>query len=236
MDILQTIYEVEYPKKPIKCILSSKETLTENNKPDLIFTHGAGGTLQSDAIADFAEGFASSGHSILCFQGNMNLQSRVKMFKSVLEDQKDNKPTCIGGRSMGARAAIMASAGDMSQFVLVSYPLHTDTEVRDEILFNIPETARVLFISGDQDHMCHISRLDNVRKQMKCHSWRIIVQGADHGMAVKPKAATKPVGIKTGQVAAEWLRSTPSNECHEGRISWNVDVEQVEWTGWQKGT
>ncbi|KAL8727157.1 MAG: hypothetical protein Q9181_005812 [Wetmoreana brouardii] len=231
-DVVQTAYEIDYPKKPIACVLSSTKAASGSIKPHLIYTHGAGGTLRSDAIANFAEGFSSSGLSILCFQGNMNLQSRVKMFKAVMEDQKQDEPTCIGGRSMGARAAIMASPENMRHLVLVSYPLHTDTEVRDQILLDIPEEAKVVFISGEHDSMCRISRLDAVRKHMKCKTYRVVVQGADHDMTVKPKAATKAVGIKTGQVVAEWLRLSTDSAGYEGRISWNTETEEAEWTGW----
>ncbi|KAL8701835.1 MAG: hypothetical protein Q9201_004695 [Fulgogasparrea decipioides] len=235
-DVVQKAYEIDYPKKSIVCVLSSTKTAERSINPDLIFTHGAGGTVHSDVIANFAEGFASSGLSILCFQGNMNLQSRVKMFRAVIEDQKQGEPTCIGGRSMGARAAIMASPENMHHLVLVSYPLHTDTEVRDEILLNIPREAKVIFISGEHDSMCQISRLDAIRKHMKCKTYRVIVEGADHGMMVKPKAATKPVGIKTGQVVAKWLRLSIDSAGCEGRISWNTETEEAEWTGWQNGT
>ncbi|KAL8870072.1 MAG: hypothetical protein Q9174_003796 [Haloplaca sp. 1 TL-2023] len=232
-DMEQIESEVDYPKKAIKCVLSQSKTSNSDDQPHLVFTHGAGGTLQSEGIANFAEGFASSALSILCFQGNMNLQSRVKMFKAVIDHQGKDTITAVGGRSMGARAAIMASESFVTHLVLISYPLHTDTQVRDAILKNIPDSVKVLFIVGDHDKMCDITRLDEVRSQMKCQTWRVIVEGADHGMAVKPKTATRPIGIKTGHVAADWLRSNPSEELEHGCISWNDAAEEAQWTGWQ---
>ncbi|KAI4119092.1 MAG: hypothetical protein LQ338_007330 [Usnochroma carphineum] len=228
-------YEIEYPRKPIKCVLtSSGESSTEAPSQDLVFTHGAGGTLESDAVANFVEGFASSGSAILCFQGNMNLQSRVKMFKVVIESgDHEGSITCVGGRSMGARAAIMAAPTGISHYVLVSYPLHTDKDVRDGILLELPDTAKVIFVSGDKDNMCEISQLDAVRKKMQCLTWRIVVGGADHGMTVTPKAGTKAVGLKTGEVVAEWLGGENLNDNHEGKITWNEETEQAQWTGWQ---
>ncbi|KAL8658726.1 MAG: hypothetical protein Q9202_007459 [Teloschistes flavicans] len=229
---MQKIFEIAYPKKPIKCILNYENPSAEDTKPSLLFTHGAGGTLQSEAIANFVEGFISSNTSVLCFQGNMNLQSRIKMFKAVIEDHGNDAPQCLGGRSMGARAAIMASSVDTSHLVLISYPLHTDKDVRDEILLNIPEEVKVIFVSGDHDDMCQIKRLDAVRQKMKCQTYRIIVQEADHGMNVKPKTATKSVGIKIGQVVAEWLQTSSYSDNGEGTICWNQDSEAAEWTGW----
>lgn len=232
---MQLEYEVDYPKKPIKCVITSNRTEPPDAPvPDLIFTHGAGGTLNSDATANFVEGFASSESSILCFQGNMNLQSRIKMFKAVIENASEEAPiTCVGGRSMGARAAIMAAPTGISHYVLVSYPLHTEKDVRDEILLDLPQSAKVIFVSGKNDDMCEIERLDTVREKMQCQTWRVVVEGADHGMVVKPKAGTKPVGLKTGEVVAEWLRGEGLGDGHEGKISWSEESEQVQWTGWQ---
>lgn len=236
---MQLKTEIDYAKKSIRCILTFDDgRSTEAPAPDLIFTHGAGGTLESDAIANFAEGFASSGSAILCFQGNMNLQSRVKMFKSVIDRPEEEKfITCVGGRSMGARAAIMAAPTEKtSHYVLASYPLHTSNQVRDELLLNLPESAQVIFVSGDRDSMCQISRLDAVREKMQCHTWRVVVEGADHGMTVKPKAGTKPVGLKAGEVVAGWLRGESLNGNYESKICWDPESDRAEWTGWQDGT
>ncbi|KAI4191841.1 MAG: hypothetical protein LQ346_004589 [Caloplaca aetnensis] len=217
------------------CVLTTKgeETSSDAPTPDLIFTHGAGGTLNSEAIADFVEGFASSGLAILCFQGNMNLRSRVKMFKAVVESQEGQvSRKCVGGRSMGARAAILAAPAETSHYVLISYPLHTDKQVRDEILLELPESAKVIFVSGDRDSMCEIHRLDAVREKMRCRTWRVVVEGADHGMTVKPKAGTKPVGLKTGEVVAGWLQGDYLGDGREGKIVWDGEAERAEWSGW----
>ncbi|KAL8749342.1 MAG: hypothetical protein Q9184_006843 [Pyrenodesmia sp. 2 TL-2023] len=231
---MQVKFDVEYPKKPIKCVLTSEgEVSSDTTAPDLIFTHGAGGTLDSDAIAHFVEGFASSGLAILCFQGNMNLQSRVKMFKAVIESQEEQvSVTSVGGRSMGARAAILAAPAGTSHYVLISYPLQTDKQVRDDILLELPQSAKVIFVSGNGDSMCEISRLDAVRERMQCQTWKVVVAGADHGMTVKPKAGTKPVGLKTGEVVAGWLQGHCLSDDHEGDILWNEEAERAEWSGW----
>lgn len=228
--------EVQIPHRPepVHCIYTATSIDDSHSlKPALVFTHGAGGSLKSDAIADFAHGFASYSPEsvILCFQGNINLKSRVKMFKAVINDQKIRAPTCFGGRSMGARAAIMASNEEIRHLILVSYPLHTDNEVRDEILLNLPNTVKVIFISGDHDNMCDPERLEKVRKEMKCLTWRVLVQNADHGMNVSPKARTHDIGRKTGEVAARWLESN-DEELRVGSIVWNAEEEAAQWSGW----
>lgn len=203
----------------------------------LVFTHGAGGTLQSDAIANFTHGFASHSRqsSILCFQGNMNLKSRVKMFNEVIASNLNFKsPRCLGGRSMGARAAVMAATENTTHLILVSYPLHTDKEIRDQVLLGLPASIKVIFVSGDRDEMCDLKRLEEVREKMNCKTWKVVVQDADHGMNVKPKAGTQEVGRKTGDVVAMWLKASDAN-LTEGRIIWNADAEMAQWSGWSLG-
>ena len=83
---------------------------------------------------------------------------------------------------MGARAAVMAATTETTHLVLVSYPLHTDKEVRDQILLDLPESVKAIFVSGDHDNMCDLDRLEAVRSNMKRRTWRVVVQDADHGM------------------------------------------------------
>ena len=238
----QRSLEVSFPPKaPIQCLYSAKYIGDLHwTKPDLIFTHGARGTLQSEAIANFIHGFVSlaSRPKIFCFQGNMNLKSRVNMFAAVVESRGARhghgvKASLIslGGRSMGARAAVMAATKETTHLVLVSYPLHTDKEVRDQILLDLPESVKAIFVSGDHDNMCDLDRLEVVRRNMKCKTWRVVVQDADHGMNVKPKAGTQDVGRKTGEIVADWLDNC-DEELREGRISWDPEAEIAQWSGW----
>lgn len=227
--------EISYSPKPIQCALSSPEGTKKgkNSKntaptPALIFTHGAGGTLSSDAIANFSSGFALRA-PILCFQGNMNLKSRAKMYNSVIEDQSFS--ASLGGRSMGARAAVMAATDATERLVLVSYPLQTGKETRDKILLELASSIRVIFVIGSRDSMCDLGQLEEVRNKMKSKTWRVVVEEADHGMTVKPNRGTEAVGKKTGEVVAQWI-----DECDEktteGRITWNGEEERAEWSGW----
>lgn len=228
-------------KNPIKCISSSPSQLLASTPPPFIFTHGAGGTLSSDGILNFRTGFASK-TSLTCFQGNTSLLSRVKMFDAVISHHAEPASvTALGGRSMGARAAIMAAEGkeDVKALVLVSYPLHTEKgDVRDEILYAIEESVKVLFVVGDRDEMCDLERLEGVRRKMKAGSWRVVVEGADHGMNVRPKAGTKDIGELTGKVAAEWLTSLEGGgvegQGKEGRILWDEEENVARCSDWSE--
>ncbi|KAL2040609.1 hypothetical protein N7G274_006588 [Stereocaulon virgatum] len=229
-----------HPKAPIECLYSAKSIGDLHcTKPDLIFTHGAGGTLHSEAMTNFTHGFVSlaSRPKIFCFKGNINLKSRVNMFAAVIESRGEHNghgvktsAISLGGRSMGARAAVMAATKDTTHLVLVSYPLHTNNEVRDEILLDLPQSIKVIFVSGDHDSMCDLDRLEAVRRKMKCKTWRVVVRNADHGMNVKPKAGTQDVGRKIGEVVAHWLGNC-NEELSEGKVLWDPEAEISQWSG-----
>ena len=226
------------PKSPIECMYTTKAAgdLARMDAA-LVFTHGAGGNLQSEAIANFTHGFSSHSRQcgILCFQGNMNLKSRVKMFSEIIASNLNvHTPSCLGGRSMGARAAVMAVSESTTHLVLVSYPLHTAKETRDQVLLDLPASIKVIFVSGDRDEMCDLERLEEVRRKMKCKTWRVVVENADHGMNVKPKAGTREVGEKTGNVVAMWLKSFDISP-GEGKIIWDANEDMAQWSGWSPG-
>lgn len=224
-----TTIAVEFANNSIQCIrFGSRQSTDESLCSCLIFTHGAGGTLTSSVMVDFSCGF-SSHLPLLYFQGNANLISRVKMFHAVIEHEGNS--TSLGGRSMGARAAVMAATATTKQLVLVSYPLHTNKEVRDQILLEQKPTASVIFVSGDRDSMCDLERLNQVRQKMACRSWLVVIRNADHGMTVKPKRATEEVGKKTGEVVAAWLVDAPRDQT-EGEIFWNAEDAEACWSGW----
>ena len=226
------------PKAPIHCVYTTQDAgdLAVMDAA-LAFTHGAGGTLQSDAVANFTYGFASHSResSILCFQGNMNLKSRVRMFSEVVTSSLNVKALrCLGGRSMGGRAAVMAATENTTHLVLVNYPLHTPKETRDQVLLDLPASIKVIFVCGDRDEMCDLERLEGIRRKMDCKTWRVVVQNADHGMNVKPRAGTQEVGRKTGDIVATWLKASDVN-LTEGKVVWNADEEAAQWTGWSLG-
>ncbi|KAF9695262.1 hypothetical protein EKO04_007177 [Ascochyta lentis] len=217
-----TIFTVnsELVKKPIICHEYTPSS-TPNQTP-LIFTHGAGGTLSAPAVVHFCTGFSSpSATPILAFQGSMNLGARVKGFHACrahvrgLEGGAD-QPLVFGGRSMGARAAVMAATECLAamegaqrergaKLLLVSYPLQGPKDVRDQILLDLPKSVDVLFVVGEKDAMCPLELLQGVRGKMKGRSKVVVVKGADHGMNLRSASWTKEVGESTGRVAALWL-------------------------------
>ncbi|OCT45705.1 hypothetical protein CLCR_01605 [Cladophialophora carrionii] len=218
----------------------------------LIFTHGAGGDLSAAAMVRFSEGFASSlgeGAGLVMFPGNMNVKARAATFDRVKQHELGEEymktaatqgevNLAYGGRSMGARAAVMASHADedVKMLVLVSYPLVGPSgDVRDKILLETRPDVDVLFISGDHDSMCDLEMLDEVRGRMKARTWIVRVKGADHGMNLrggkKLKEGTKAVGATTGKLAAAWLQER-DQEKREMDLSWDGEHSDVVSSGW----
>ena len=220
-----TIFNISTPllKTPITChkyVPPPKDFTASSpyaNVP-LIFTHGAGGTLLAPAVLNFCTGFSSVAQvPLVAFQGSMNLGARVKAarrcFNYILTESRtsmrDYGVLFFGGRSMGARAAVIAAAellrerkANSARLVLVSYPLQGPKDVRDQILLDLPKETEVLFIVGDRDAMCPLDLLEEVRSKMVCKSRVVVVKGADHGMNVRPQSKTKEVGEETGRMAA----------------------------------
>ncbi|KAK5078508.1 hypothetical protein LTR64_003079 [Lithohypha guttulata] len=185
----------------------------------LIFTHGAGGGLENPATSLFADGYAVSG-PVVCFQGTMNLQSRVKAFETVLSNLQAEEPRqtfAVGGRSLGARAAakLAQTHEEVKKLVLVSYPLISPKgDRREQLLLDLPRDKEVLFIIGSKDTMCEISDLQQVQKRMQARSTLVIVEGGDHGMNLLGlKGWEKIQAVEnqrrlTGTRAAEWVLSS----------------------------
>lgn len=215
-------------EKEIPC--QSRDNTKNSSNPRLIFTHGAGGGIENPATKVFAEGYATEA-PVTCFQGTMNLQSRVKSFEAVVDhvrERKEGEVIAVGGRSMGARAAVLTahSHKEITKLVLVSYPLvGPQGDVRDKILLDLSEDKEVLFVIGSRDSMCELGRLNKVREKMKAKTILLVVDGADHGMGlgsgtlVKGKDKSKVVEHLrklSGKMAAEW--AIDSSKLKDGEI------------------
>lgn len=168
----------------------------------------------------------------------MNLKARLKLFETLVDADATKGADVLGGRSMGARAAVMAADGSgIRSLVLVSYPLISPKgDVRDEILLKLDKEVDVLFISGEGDGMCDFKKLEQIRKDMKATTWLVTVRAADHGMGVKGagKVGTEAVGIQTGKIAAEWASETGRRDS-EGRqceIWWDKEAGTARQSGW----
>lgn len=128
------------------------------------------------------------------------------------EDEKEEaKVADKKAKEKGKSDAKKSRPSDLPRIrlILVSYPLicpskTSTTNMRDQILLNLPSSIDVLFIIGDKDAMCPLDLLNATRKGMAATSKLVVVRGANHGMSVVPKKAEQQVGEKSGRVAAAW--------------------------------
>lgn len=238
----------QIPFKKDKHITCETRNRPGSSLPSLIFTHGAGGGLESAAMRSFATGFSHCGR-VTSFQGNMNLTSRVAMFRAVVEHHQEKSKEdvlVLGGRSMGARAAVLAAleliadGKEVQALILVSYPLtaskngkqEREFERREKILLDLPGNVDVLFVSGTRDVQCDLKALRELRESMKAGSWIVEARGADHGMGLAPKTGTDEVGQLMGEVAARWLEEK-NGERRSCEIRWDGEEDkacQGDWT------
>jgi len=235
--------------KPIPCqawnwdtTSSSASKARADGKTTLIFTHGAGGGLENPATKLFAEGWASIHNApVITFQGTMNLASRVKAFESVLSHVRRQhgqpaQPIAVGGRSMGARAAVTLALqhDDVQKVVAASYPLTAPSgQVRDQILLDLPAGKEVLFISGDGDSMCDLQDLRKVMAKMKATTKLVVVEGADHGMSLslaglglgkkEKEDVVERIRIEGGRSARAWA----AGEAVGGRMKYDGTENRV---------
>ncbi|KAF2769827.1 hypothetical protein EJ03DRAFT_326977 [Teratosphaeria nubilosa] len=221
---------VPFNDKAIIC----ERRVEASQQPALIFTHGAGGGIANPATAEFANGFADI-LPVVCFQGTMNLQNRTKTFHSVIEHESFD--TALGGRSMGARAAVVAATQEEREtktLVLVSFPLvgGKKRESREQVLLDLTEGVDVLFMIGSDDAQCDLSHLWNVMAKMTARSWLCEVEGADHGMSWKPKNSVEAMRRKTGTIAAEWLKKRDQGRRYSC-VRPNEEAEDVRFENWR---
>jgi predicted alpha/beta-hydrolase family hydrolase len=231
-------FQIELPdvKKPVKAHLwrDRSSSLPQNNIHLCIYTHGAGGTCISPGSSRLCESMVESSNSqdgttlvVLGFDGPMHLGSRIKSFVALIKwAAGSGKVTTISlsGRSMGCRAATIAAKEVLEipkfsrKLVLQSYPLlgggkGTKDAERKQVLLDLPADVSILFQSGNQDEMCPLEDLRELRSSMNAKSTLVSIQDADHGLQLASGVAARgskssleeEIGRKAGQVARDWL-------------------------------
>ncbi|KAG7331575.1 hypothetical protein KOW79_005544 [Hemibagrus wyckioides] len=168
----------------------------------LILTHGAGGDMNLKPLMSLAQAAATCG--VLCLRftcKSLNLVHRVKAYEAAVMylttlERFALSNIFLGGRSMGARAAVavgrrleVREEANVRGLLCVSFPLHPPGQTHAHVkrsedlraLSHIP----VLFVSGTADNMCERQLLECVVEQMESPSSVHWVDGANHGLAVK---------------------------------------------------
>ncbi|GBL99350.1 Testis-expressed protein 30 [Araneus ventricosus] len=165
----------------VDCLVSKKADLKE--KHWIVLTHGAGGDLKTPQLSAIASLLSDKGFAVLRFTcKGLNIKYRINVFTEVLvylNKEYEPKKICIGGRSMGARAAVMLTSDNkvfdfnpvfkkITGIICLSYPLHKPgnlNDLRDEPLKK--SKLPIFFLSGTKDEMCESNVFENVLYSMK---------------------------------------------------------------------
>ncbi|TRY91838.1 hypothetical protein DNTS_027191 [Danionella cerebrum] len=169
--------------------------------PGLVLAHGAGGDLNLSQLENIARALARAG--VLCLRFTckaINLLYRIKAYGAVVDYLMTHKrfsPSSLflGGRSLGARAAVAvcnqmcAEHQDVVRGLLcLSFPMYQPGKPqtyneRTEGLRALSQTP-VLFVSGTADSMCKQKDLKTLMEAMESISAVHWVIGGTHGLAV----------------------------------------------------
>lgn len=184
-----------------------------------------------DALVEWSQGSASTREAE--HEDKVELKHEDSDGKGT---KKREREIVVGGRSMGARAAVMVGGvrEEISKIVCVSYPLRGEKgDVRDGILLDLPRGKEVLFVVGGRDGMCDLEGLEEVRGRMEAASWVVVVEGAGHGMDVGKGwggdgiEASEVVRREVGRVVAQWVR-TGREWARRKTMRWNCESDEVE--------
>ncbi|KAM7407711.1 hypothetical protein PAMA_003450 [Pampus argenteus] len=188
----------------------------------VILTHGAGGDMNFKHLLSLAHALASHGFICLRFTCKaLNLGYRVKAYHAVWHylqslQRFTIKHICVGGRSMGCRAAaaLARQLSDESEdavrgVICLSFPLHPPGQThthrkRSEDLRELPEHVPVLFVSGTEDNMCDRVLFDRTIKEMKAQVEVFWLNGGNHGLTVKGRSEESVLDEVNLQVIA-WM-------------------------------
>ncbi|KAL2072865.1 hypothetical protein VTL71DRAFT_12208 [Oculimacula yallundae] len=169
--------------------------------PGFIITHGGRSNL--DGLEGFALGFARH-YTVLMFEDKSDdLNHRAATFRSLLNHFT---ATVLGGRSEGGRACVRSALyTSVEPLILLNYPLVSGMETRYDELLSLPESAEVLFITGDCDHLCPLIQLAGIRKRMRATTWFVKVLNGDHHFEFHGDL-TMRVSDACGQIAGMWKK------------------------------
>ena len=176
--------------------------------------HGAGADMNSAPLIPVADGLAARGHLVLRYNfPYMDAGRKLPDPPAVLEKaaraaaaalgREAKGPVFLGGKSMGGRMASMAASRKtaipgLAGLVFLGYPLHPagqPEKLRDRHLPAAAVAAPLLFLQGSRDALCDLDLLAPVLERLGGRATLHVVEGADHGFAVRKKDQREPEGV-----------------------------------------
>jgi predicted alpha/beta-hydrolase family hydrolase len=184
-------------------------------QPLIMFAHGAGAPSSSRWMQAWADRLGRLGRVVAFDYPYMKagrktpdkLPALIEAHRQALNEARAGAdvPVVLAGKSMGSRvgchlANVLAAEGaPPAALVCFGYPLRAmgSGALRDEVLRAL--TTPILFLSGSRDPLCPLEDLAKVRQVMTAPSELFVVEGGDHSLEVRKRAAAA-----AGKSQADW--------------------------------
>lgn len=127
-------------------------------------------------------------------------------WRSVLDAVRDGSRLVIGGRSMGGRIAsmVVAQGEAVDALALFAYPLHPPGKPEQRRVEHLPMiTVPTLFCSGTNDAFASPGELKDAAALLP-RSTVHLLEGADHGFAVRKASGRTKEQVWAEAVEATW--------------------------------
>lgn len=178
--------------------------------PLILFAHGAGAPSSSGWMRAWAVRLRTLGQVVTFdypyMQEGRKMPDRAPVLiaahREALQDattgpdgSPGTRPVILAGKSMGSRmgchlAVELAREGHpVTGLVCFGYPLRGIGKgpLRDAVLREL--ATPILFLQGSRDPLCPLDELAKVRSEMSAPSRLFVVDGGDHSLAVRKRAA-----------------------------------------------
>ncbi len=168
-----------------------------SSKPLILFAHGAGAGSSHPWMQRWAELLAAQGRVVTFDHAYIQAGKRMPPRANTLIGAHEAEllaareghggPVVLAGKSMGSRVGChVAALQPVDAVVCFGYPLRSPAgTVRDAPLLELK--TPILFVQGSRDPLCPLELLADVRARMSAPSTLYVVEGGDHGLAVRKR-------------------------------------------------
>jgi len=182
----------------------------------VVLGHGAGGTLHTPGLVQFAEALTARGVGAVRFnfpyaEAKRKIPDRQAILEACYRAVAGAagaraRRLVLGGRSMGGRIAshIVADGFPAAGLLFLSYPLHPPGQpdrLRDAHLGKI--TVPMLFLQGSRDSFAQSELLAKTIQKLPTATLHV-VEGGDHGLTVRGRPAQEVIH-ELAEVSLAWI-------------------------------
>lgn len=185
----------------------------------LVLAHGAGAGMRHPFMEAVAQALAVERIATLRYEFPYMAARRKRpdpqpvllatVRAAVAEAAAHGLPLLAGGKSMGGRMTTLAAAEgglDAKGIVLLGFPLHPAGKPSIERAEHLARVVQpTLFVQGTRDKL---GGLDLLRPVLPPRATLHVVEGADHGFAVKGRGSGD-VAREIAQAVARWAAALP---------------------------